>query len=1051
VGYERLRTFVTLIRGVVASARREPLLILLDDMHWADASSLELLGQLVFMVTDAAEHERLPLMVVAGHRPVAADHKLAKLVKRCKLEPVVSTLELDGFGPSETAEFLQRLGIARVANPLIDTVQRVTHGYPLFVQEMLHQLELRGCLEQVGGYTTLRQTQDEIALPSDVTSAFRQRLEALSEADADVLSEIALAAADSFMLARMQRIVQLPSAELQATIERALQADLFTVDPIDQKTYRFRHILIRQVLVDRLSVEVRRALHVKIARALVDETASGSLSLEIAGHLLDDPSAEPELLLLHARRGADYAYSLYAYAQAARMYAAAADCAASLRDTSLETLAQLHFLTGVAYQHDSDFSHCTLHYGKALTAFTQAGNLVGQAETLRSKTRVAYLTAATTYGVRSDLSQQERILTQLGAAEPRIRGELLEAMSQVHWTARDTARAIDSAERALSLAEETDDERLRHHAHFSLGLALFQSGDLQASLHSYTQSLASAVRTGDPRLRVPPLQRLALSHVAHGDLTLAEQLSTEARTLATRIDYGAEISFAVANLASLALARGDFAAVEELAHEALKSSQRARYPWSALIGLFTLAWSRALEGRYADARYAIDLLGKPGDVFDEPGPAIQFSVVVWRDFLRGDEDLDAPLEAERERLSGLMQILALSPFDASAAGALCVGALSAVRLHLPEAARITHERLERLAQRGMRLTSGGVFLIQRVLGLTSALLGQSERAEAYFLEAIAIAERIGAKPELACSLLAYGTWLASSEHARKPEAGALALRACEVFTQLGLTVRAARAARLQALCGLGPKALIPQLSGVDLDARERLLLRRVAQGRRYPDIAAELLIEADRAAEFADQVFAKIGVTGTSLATAYAFAHGLLGPESLAPPGPTTLVVTDMVDFTGLVQRAGDLHARTVMHVHNRTIRQHVTQHHGREVTHTGDGLMLAFTSGMNAAHCAIAIQRSFAVYNQAHTETPIRVRVGINSGHVLPEEDRLFGVALIAAVRVCSCAKAGQILATASALAMTDGTFRARANSVGRVELKGFSEPAELYELPWR
>ncbi|HLK37705.1 MAG TPA: adenylate/guanylate cyclase domain-containing protein, partial [Polyangiaceae bacterium] len=175
-----------------------------------------------------------------------------------------------------------------------------------------------------------------------------------------------------------------------------------------------------------------------------------------------------------------------------------------------------------------------------------------------------------------------------------------------------------------------------------------------------------------------------------------------------------------------------------------------------------------------------------------------------------------------------------------------------------------------------------------------------------------------------------------------------------------------------------------------------------------------------------------------------------VGSASEAPPGPLVLMVTDMVGFSTFVERVGDVRAQATIHVHNRAIRFQLARHHGKEVTHTGDGFMASFRSGDEAAACAVAIQRQFARYSDDHPDGPIRVRVGLNAGRVLPEEDRLFGAALNAAVRVCGQAVAGQILLSESARAMSGAAVGAKARPLGTYALKGCAEAVPIYELAW-
>ena len=1046
--HDRLRLFLLVTRQIRALVQREPTLIVLDDLHWADPPSLELLEQLAFAAADSAGHERLPLMIVAAHRPVPASHRLGKLLGRLRRETIATAIELDGLPASETGAMLRTLGVMPASSQLVDAVQSVTHGYPLFVQELVHQLHANGLLESVSGYTTVRTTPTGMALPRDLVSAVGARLETIDE---DSLRTLTLAAllGDTFSADRVARVAGTDRESVLRALDAAAEQQVLVSDGT---SFKFRHPLIRQALANRASDGRRELLHLRIAEALeAREDSPGALNLEMAHHLLAAGSqADKDDVARYARRGADHAFSIFAWAEAARLYAGAAEAARAAGKLSPRALGELHFLAGLSHHHDFDFALCLDQYERAMVAFREAGDLPGQAQTLRHQTRALYNTARTSYGDELDLRPHERVLAQLGESEPLIRGLLEEVMSQVYWTARDSARAEALARRALDRGQEVGDDRLRHHASFGLGLAQFQRGRLAEAFESYTQSLDYARRASNPWIESPPLQRLAVIHHAFGRLDAAERLGQEACTLTGLVSYGAETSFALANLATTAVARGQFQRAEERARQAVTMSYRTRYPWGATIALLGLACSRGLEGRFEDARHAVELLGRAGEVFDEPGPAIQFVVMAWLDMLAAHAAPGEPPRDVRDRLPLLVELLAASPFDANASAALCVIVEIAAAVGAPDLVVVAHDRLVTLAGTGMLLTSGGVFLLPRVLAMSSALLGRFDAADAYLQTAVREGEAMGARPELGRSLLDRAQLLVKRGGPSDARTAVdLGRRARAIFAELGMAPLLARATRL--LEGLGePASQRPGTAPSDaLSPIEIEMLKRLARGRSHSEIASELLLHPSRVPELAERLFAKIDVSGPALATAYAFAHGILGPDSTPPPGPLVLMVTDMVGFTSFVERVGDVRARTTIHVHNRAIRHQLSRHHGKEVTHTGDGIMASFRSGDDAVGCAVDIQRELDRYSQEHPDRPIRVRIGLNAGRVLPEEDRLFGAALNAAVRVCGRASAGQILLSESAFAMAAGSAAA-ARALGSFALKGLADPVSIYELPW-
>jgi len=185
--------------------------------------------------------------------------------------------------------------------------------------------------------------------------------------------------------------------------------------------------------------------------------------------------------------------------------------------------------------------------------------------------------------------------------------------------------------------------------------------------------------------------------------------------------------------------------------------------------------------------------------------------------------------------------------------------------------------------------------------------------------------------------------------------------------------------------------------------------------------------------------------------------HRLLGvepkaqrPPVAAPAGLRTILFTDMEGSTPLTQRLGDARAQEVLRAHNAIVREALKAHGGSQIKHTGDGIMASFPSASGAIEGAIAIQRALAEQGQAHPDTPIRVRIGLNAGEPVAEEEDLFGTAVQVASRICARAEAAQVLCSNVVRELAAGKgflFSDR----GDVELRGFEDPVRLYEVRWR
>ncbi len=162
-----------------------------------------------------------------------------------------------------------------------------------------------------------------------------------------------------------------------------------------------------------------------------------------------------------------------------------------------------------------------------------------------------------------------------------------------------------------------------------------------------------------------------------------------------------------------------------------------------------------------------------------------------------------------------------------------------------------------------------------------------------------------------------------------------------------------------------------------------------------------------------------------------------------------TILFTDVEGSTALTQRLGDAKARELLREHERLVREALKAHGGSEVKTMGDGFMASFSSATKALECSIAMQRAFAGHNE-NAEEPILVRVGLNAGEPIAEDEDLFGTAVNEAARITASAKGGEILVSDVVRQLVKGKDFLFADR-GDTSLKGFDEPVRLYELRWR
>ena len=162
------------------------------------------------------------------------------------------------------------------------------------------------------------------------------------------------------------------------------------------------------------------------------------------------------------------------------------------------------------------------------------------------------------------------------------------------------------------------------------------------------------------------------------------------------------------------------------------------------------------------------------------------------------------------------------------------------------------------------------------------------------------------------------------------------------------------------------------------------------------------------------------------------------------------IMFTDLSDFTSATVRLGDSAAMELLRVHNGLIREALLNLEGREVKHTGDGIMDSFDSVPNGARCASAVQNAFFSHNMTHPQSGMHVRIGLSAGEPVEEHGDLFGASVQLAARICSLAQPDQILlADIVCERLVDSEFPT--TDLGEVRAKGFDHPTRVHSLDWR
>lgn len=302
---ERVRQFHAVADLLTRQTRRAPVLLVLDDVHWADRSSLLLLRDLVRRLDDAA------VLVVGTYRDTDLDraHPLAAMLADFRREPGVERLALSGLSEDEVLDLLTLTGGHELDVEGIELGRRIAEtssGNPFFVGETLRHLAESGAIRQEDG-RWVRGTldPDDSGVPEGVREVVGRRLSALDDATQQVLAVAAVAGAE-FDAVIVAAVADRPLDDVLDGLDLAVARNLLVEDPDRFGGFRFAHALVRQTLEEELSTTRRLRLHRALAEAT--EAHAPDRVEEIAHHYLEAAATGvAEQAVAYARRAADAA------------------------------------------------------------------------------------------------------------------------------------------------------------------------------------------------------------------------------------------------------------------------------------------------------------------------------------------------------------------------------------------------------------------------------------------------------------------------------------------------------------------------------------------------------------------------------------------------------------------------------------------------------------------------------------------------------------------------------------------------------------------------
>ncbi len=447
-----------------AQSAEKPWIVVLDDLHWADKPTLQLLRFI------SRELSNMNALVIGTYRDtdLVRTHPLSEALAELNREGGFQRINLKGLDEPAVDAYVRRRAAIEPTPELVSRIYEETEGNPFFLSEMVNLMTEEGALSGA----------DDVTLPDGVREALGRRLDRLSE-EANELLQIAAIAGREFAYTTLTLVEDRDPQQLLEFVEEALRAQVIE-ETEGAGRYRFTHALMQETLLDELSTTRRVMLHGRVAEALESRwgTRADEFATRLAGHYAESSSLTPE----HAGKAIHYlaeaarqAESKAAWGEAARLYERALNRVELVPSFTKADTAALHLGAGRSHILDVEYRAATRHLMTATEEYRVAGDWAGQA------------TATAQFGALWQALPPGRLQVLVSAAldfpgdsEPALRAELLAIRAAV-FTNEEREPDIAEAERLsaglpkaralpyLSLARywDTDESDLRRREELS--------------------------------------------------------------------------------------------------------------------------------------------------------------------------------------------------------------------------------------------------------------------------------------------------------------------------------------------------------------------------------------------------------------------------------------------------------------------------------------------------------------------------------------------------------------------------------------------------------
>ncbi len=735
----RFRLFDSVTTFLKNASKLRPLVVILDDLHWADKPSLLLLQFLARELKDAG------ILVIGTYRDMelGRQHPLSQTLGELSRQGLSARIVLRGLTEIDVARFIEMTTGIKPSESLVRTVYQQTDGNPFFLNEIVRLLVVEGQLERPEATTA-----SAVRIPEGVREVIGRRLDQLSEECNRILTTASVIGRE-FSLEALEPLSDISGDQLLELLDEAMAARVIDELPQTVGQYSFVHALIRETLYEEISTARRVRFHRRIGAVLEKLYANSPDSHlpELAYHFFQaSPAGNSDKAIDYAIRAAKRAIGLLAYEEAAGHYENARAVIETQDEVDQDQRCEMSLALGDAQKKAGNNA-------KAREAFLQAADIARQRGTAEQLAR-ASLGLGTTMVASGTIDEVEvstlrEALTAMGDEDTSLRARLLARLSMALYYSPDLRDEIN--QQAVEMARRVGDPEAIVAALYARHLMLDGTPDVEQRIAVAGEILEIAERGANKEMELQIRYRRILDLMEMAEMTAVDAEIEAYARLAEELRQPRYLWLAPYLKASRALTAGRFQQCEQLARKAIAIGQRAQDPTAPLLFETLINVLRMVQGQVDDREEAIIRYLK--NYPQIPTHRATLANVYCRLGRRED--------GQREFDQVAAQDFANLPRDGSWNPTMANLSYVCSYLNDVRRAAILYDLLLPYARWQLVIGAAaiGVGSVLRFLGILATTVSHWEDAVAHFEGALRMNAKIGAVPFAAFTQQEYGTML----------------------------------------------------------------------------------------------------------------------------------------------------------------------------------------------------------------------------------------------------------------------------------------------------